>query len=60
MSESRKNSSCVKGVGCGVKNCRYNDSVDGRCTASHIDVQNRTALNKAETFCDTFEAKGTM
>ena len=44
----------VKGVGCNVKNCKYNDKSANRCTAAHIDVQNHSALNKAETYCGTF------
>lgn len=49
---------CVKGVACDVKNCKYNDTGDSRCTASNIKVQNKSAMNKSKTFCDTFCAKG--
>lgn len=50
--------SCVKGVECDVKNCKYNSTSDSRCMATNIKVQNKTAMNKSETFCDTFCAKG--
>ena len=50
-------SSGVKGVGCDVHNCMYNDAHCKSCTAQHISVQNKTAAKKGETFCDTFTPK---
>ena len=47
-------------VGCDVLNCKFNNIVGGYCTAPHIDVQNKSALNKGETYCNTFYPKGSM
>ena len=60
MSNSKTGKPCLHGVGCDVHNCKYNSASDCRCTAEHISVQNKTALNKGETFCDTFTPKGTF
>ena len=57
MSESKLYGS-VEGVGCDVKNCKYHSGSRDCCTAAHIDVQNKSALNKAETYCGTFCPKG--
>ncbi len=46
----------VKGVGCGVKDCKYHGAGNS-CTASHINVENERARRKAETFCSTFMSK---
>ena len=54
---SKNNCGCVKGVGCEVTNCKYNDTQCKSCTAEHISVQNKTAAQKGETFCDTFSPK---
>ncbi|MGN1002259.1 MAG: DUF1540 domain-containing protein [Oscillospiraceae bacterium] len=51
---------CVKGVGCDVYNCKYNDVESKCCKAEHINVQNKTAVSKAETFCDTFAPKASV
>ena len=51
---------CAKNVGCDVRNCKYNDTTDGCCTAEHINVQNKTAMKKGETFCDTFTPKASF
>ena len=58
MTDNNKNHDCLPGVGCDVYHCKYNEESQARCTASRIDVQNKTAINKAETFCDTFTPKG--
>ena len=47
----------LSGVGCDVTNCKYN-TVDSRCCASHIKVQNEKASTKSETFCSTFCPRG--
>ena len=52
--------SSITNVGCDVKNCKFNDLSGGYCTAVQIDVQNRTANNKAETYCNTFLPKGSF
>ena len=57
MDHAKQDSRCLKGVGCSVTNCRYNDTECKACKAEHISVQNRSALNKGETFCDTFAPK---
>ena len=49
--------SAITSVGCDVSNCKYNDRNGKYCTAANIQVQNRNAVNKGETFCDTFAAK---
>ena len=52
---SDKNScSCVQGVGCDVQNCKYHSQDHNCCTAQHIVVENKSAVNKAETYCGTF------
>ncbi len=48
----------VTSVGCDVKNCKFNDHSGSYCTATQINVQSKTALNKGETFCNTFLPKG--
>ena len=45
-------------VGCEVKNCKFNDLHGSYCTANQISVQNRNALNKGETYCNTFTPRG--
>ena len=54
MEQNRQDKRTVKGVGCSVHNCRYNDTSCKSCTAQHITVQNTAAVQKGETFCDTF------
>ena len=46
------------GVGCDVTNCKYN-TIDCRCSASRISVQNEKASTKGETYCSTFCPRGT-
>lgn len=46
------------GVGCDVTACKYN-TIDCRCSASRISVQNEKAATKGETYCSTFCARGT-
>ena len=60
MSEYKNSCGCVKGVGCDVKNCKYHNGLDNCCTADHIDVQNKSAVAKAETYCGTFSPRGTF
>ena len=57
MSE-KKQHGCLPGVGCEVTNCKYN-TVDCRCAASQISVQNENAASKGETYCSTFCPRGT-
>lgn len=45
------------GVGCDVTNCKYN-TIDCRCSASRISVQNEKAASKGETYCSTFCPRG--
>lgn len=45
------------GVGCDVSNCKYN-TIDCKCSASQIKVQNDKATTKSETFCSTFCPRG--
>lgn len=52
--------SAVTCVGCDVHNCKFNDTSGQYCTATHIKVQNQNAINKGETFCDTFAPKGSF
>jgi hypothetical protein len=40
-----------------VTNCKYN-TVDCRCSANHISVQNEHAATKGETYCSTFCPRG--
>ena len=56
MSE-KKNSDCNPGVGCDVTNCKYN-TIDCRCSANRISVQNEHAATKGETYCSTFCPRG--
>ena len=60
MTDSKKSCDCVKGVGCDVYNCKYNDRTDKCCIADHIEVQNKTALNKSETYCGTFSPRTSL
>ena len=50
MSEKKMNHSEITGVGCDVSTCKYN-TIDNKCAASHIKVQNERATTKSETFC---------
>ncbi len=51
-----RNSDKLRGVDCGVVNCKYHCQ-DDSCTARSISVENRRAMNKAETFCGTFSTR---
>ncbi len=49
-------SSHIKGVGCSVKNCVYNDGY-GYCTADKINVGPGYATDCTDTVCATFKAR---
>lgn len=57
MSEKKNLNSSITGVGCDATNCKYN-TIDSKCSASHIKVQNERATTKTETFCGTFCPRG--
>lgn len=57
MSDNRMSRDQITGVGCDVTNCKYN-TIDSKCSASHIDVQNERATTKSETYCATFCPRG--
>ena len=57
MSE-KKRGEILSGVGCDVSACKYN-TIDCRCSASRISVQNEKASTKGETYCSTFCPRGT-
>ncbi|MBP3484849.1 MAG: DUF1540 domain-containing protein [Oscillospiraceae bacterium] len=57
MSDNRMSRDQITGVGCDVSNCKYN-TIDSKCSASHIDVQNERATTKSETYCATFCPRG--
>lgn len=52
-----KSCDCVKGVGCDVTSCKYNDTMYHCCRAEHINVQGERANTMGETFCQTFTSK---
>lgn len=56
MSE-RKHCETNPGVACDVSNCKYN-TIDYKCSASKISVQNERASTKGETYCSTFCPRG--
>ena len=47
----------LPGVGCDVTNCKYN-TVERRCCAEEIRVQNKKAETRGETYCSTFCPRG--
>ena len=53
----RKHGGPNPGVGCDVTGCKYN-TIDCRCTAEKISVQNEKAATKGETYCSTFCPRG--
>ena len=55
-----KEDKSVTCVGRDVRNCKFNDISGSICTAERINVQNKAAMNKSETFCDTFIPKGSF
>ena len=57
MSDNRMSRDQITGVGCDVSNCKYN-TIDSKCSASHIDVQNDRATTKSQTYCATFRPRG--
>ncbi len=46
----------LRGVGCDVEACRYNENAC-HCSADSINIESRSALKKGETFCSTFSPK---
>ncbi|MBR1456799.1 MAG: DUF1540 domain-containing protein [Oscillospiraceae bacterium] len=58
MSE-KKRGDLNPGVGCDVTNCKYN-TIDCRCSAARISVQNEQAETKGETYCSTFCPRGVV
>lgn len=54
----KKHSEIIPGVGCDVSNCKFN-TIDCKCSANHISVQNEKANSKGETYCSTFCPRGT-
>ena len=59
MNEKRhaERSAINPGVACDVSNCKYN-TIDYKCSASKINVQNERASTKGETYCSTFCPRG--
>ena len=53
----KKNRGNNPGVGCDVSACKYN-TIDCRCSAAQISVQNENANTKSETYCSTFCPRG--
>jgi hypothetical protein len=49
----------LKGVGCGVVNCKFHSS-DNYCHADQIKIESQNAMKKAETFCGTFSPRGSF
>ncbi len=56
MNNNQNHAGCLNGVKCCVANCVHNTSGDC-CNAPKIDVENRQAENKVETYCNTFAPK---
>ena len=56
MSE-KKRGDILPGVGCEVTQCKYN-TIDCRCSAAQISVQDENANTKSETYCSTFCPRG--
>ena len=57
MSEKKHNET-IHGVACDVSNCKLN-TIDYKCSANKISVQNERASTKGETYCSTFCPRGT-
>ena len=57
MSEINFSDSKTTGVGCDVTNCKYNTR-ENKCSAAHINVENKKASTKSETYCSTFCPRG--
>ncbi|MCK9480104.1 MAG: DUF1540 domain-containing protein [Firmicutes bacterium] len=56
MKKSHDNERTIEGIKCIVDNCSYN-TLDGKCTASTIEVVPRDASNYDETDCATFKTR---
>ena len=56
----KNNRKCASGVGCDVKGCKYNDTETNCCIAQHIQVENKAASTKSETFCNTFAPRSSF
>ena len=54
----KKSGDINPGVGCDVTSCKYN-TIDCRCCAGKISVQNEKASTKGETYCSTCCPRGT-
>ena len=57
MSDKKLQWDEITGVGCDVSTCKYN-TIDSKCSASQIKVQNERASTKGETYCSTFCPRG--
>ena len=57
MSEKKMWDTNFTGIGCDVSGCKYN-TMDKKCSASHISIENEKASKKSETFCGTFCPRG--
>jgi len=60
MTDGKKSCDCLNNVACEVSHCKYNEIERGACTAKNIKVQNRAAVDKRATFCDTFAPKASV
>lgn len=57
MNDKKIRNNEITGVGCDVSQCKYN-TIDSKCSASYISVQNDKATTKSETYCSTFCPRG--
>ena len=57
MSEKNSTCHCVQNVACAAADCRYH-AAGNVCRAEKISVANPTAQCKTDTFCATFENRG--
>ena len=48
MNDKKIHQSEITGVGCDVSTCKYN-TIDNKCAASQIKVQNERATTKSES-----------
>ena len=46
MNDKKIRNNEITGVGCDVSQCKYN-TIDSKCSASHISVQNDKATTKS-------------
>lgn len=56
MNETQKHDITTH-VGCDVTACKFN-TVDRKCCAKSINVENEKANSKGETYCSTFCPRG--